>query len=106
LTLRLFEVILVRKRASFKTSQRCPVSDGTRRKIAILEIILASIAGLLAVITVFWDDWIEAITGWDPDHYDGSAERTIVVALALVAIALAVAARFTWVRLRSAASPT
>jgi hypothetical protein len=82
------------------------VSDSTRRKIAILETIAASIAGLLAVITVFWNDWIEAITGWDPDQHDGSAERLIIAALALVAIALAVAARFTWTRLRSASSPT
>jgi hypothetical protein len=33
-----------------------------------LETAVALLAGLLGVVTIFWHDWIEALTGWDPDH--------------------------------------
>jgi hypothetical protein len=57
---------------------------------------LASLAGLLAVLTVAWPDWIEALYGFDPDHHSGSLEWAIVVALAFVALACGLAARSEW----------
>jgi hypothetical protein len=33
------------------------------------------------VLTIFWPDWIEALTGYDPDRHDGSVEWLIVIAL-------------------------
>jgi hypothetical protein len=63
------------------------------------------IAGTLGVLTIFWGDWIEALTGWDPDYYNGSLEWLIVVALLAVSAAFGVAARRDW-RLRSASSET
>jgi hypothetical protein len=39
----------------------------------------------LALITPIFPDWIEVISGWDPDQHDGSVERLIVIALFLVA---------------------
>ena len=42
---------------------------------------------------MFWHDWIEALTGWDPDHHNGSVEWLIVVALLAVAVAIGIMAR-------------
>jgi hypothetical protein len=35
----------------------------------------------LAVLTIFWRDWIEALTGYDPDQHDGTVECLIAIAL-------------------------
>lgn len=67
-----------------------------------LETAIALFAGVLGVLTIFWHDWIEALTGWDPDHHNGSFEWLIVVVLLAVAAILGLAARRDW-RLRSAA---
>lgn len=47
-------------------------------------------------MTIFWRDWIEFLTGWDPDHHNGTAEWFIVVALLAVAAAAGLAARRNW----------
>ena len=43
------------------------------------ELSLASFTGLLALVTPIFPDWIELVSGWDPDQHDGSVERLIVV---------------------------
>ena len=68
-----------------------------------LETAIALTAGTLGVLTIFWRDWIEALTGWDPDHFNGSLEWLIVAALLAVSAVLGVAARRDW-RLRAASS--
>jgi hypothetical protein len=62
---------------------------------------LAALCALLAILTLFTRDWIEALTGFDPDNHNGSFEWMIVAALALVCILLSIAARADWRRLRS-----
>ena len=42
---------------------------------------LAGFCGGLAVLTIFWPDWIEALIGYDPDQHDGTVEGLIVIAL-------------------------
>ena len=57
------------------------------------EAALAALTGFLALITPIMPDWIEFVSGWDPDQHDGSAERTIIVGLCfatLVAVSLAI----------------
>jgi hypothetical protein len=61
-----------------------------------LETAIALLAGLLGVVTIFWHDWIEALTGWDPDQHNGAAEWLIVVGLLAVAAAMAIVARRHW----------
>jgi len=61
-----------------------------------LETALALAAGLLGIITIFWHDWIEALTGWDPDQHAGALEWLIVVALLAVAVIVGSAARRHW----------
>jgi hypothetical protein len=58
-----------------------------------LEAALASLCGFLAMLTLFWRDWIEAISGLDPDRHNGSFEWAIVAGLFLVSLVLGVAAR-------------
>jgi undecaprenyl pyrophosphate phosphatase UppP len=59
---------------------------------------LAVLAGVLAIVTLFWHDWIETVFRVDSDEGSGAFEWAIVIVLALVAIGLAVAARVEWRR--------
>jgi hypothetical protein len=70
-----------------------------------LEAAIALAAGTLGVLTMFWRDWIEALTGWDPDHHNGSLEWLIVAVLLAVSAFLGAAA-FRHRRLRAAVSET
>jgi hypothetical protein len=63
---------------------------------ARLEMAVALCAGALGILTVFWHDWIEALTGWDPDHHNGSAEWIVVVGLLAVAVTMGLVARRHW----------
>jgi hypothetical protein len=63
---------------------------------AALESLIALGAGFLGIITIFWHDWIEALTGWDPDHHNGSFEWLIVAALLAIAVVSGIAARRDW----------
>jgi hypothetical protein len=57
----------------------------TARTRIWIETIIAAACGVLAIVTLLWRDWIE-LSGWDPDHHDGSAEWLIIAALAVVAV--------------------
>jgi hypothetical protein len=52
------------------------------------EVALAGITGFLYFATPYCPDWIEAISGWDPDQHKGSIEWVIVMALLMVALAV------------------
>jgi len=52
----------------------------------IIEQVLAAITGVLGLVTIFWRDWIEALTGWDPDHHSGSTEIGIIIGLFIVSV--------------------
>jgi undecaprenyl pyrophosphate phosphatase UppP len=69
----------------------------------VAETAIALFASALGVLTIFWHDWIEALTGWDPDHYNGGLEWMIVAVLLVIAAAVGATARRDW-RLRAAAS--
>jgi hypothetical protein len=63
-----------------------------------IETAIAFCAGALGIVTIFWHDWIEALTGWDPDHHSGGFEWLIVAALLVVAAAAGTLARRDWRR--------
>jgi len=60
---------------------------------ARIETSLALIAGVLAAVTLIWPTWIETLFGVEPDAGNGEAEWSIVVVLALVAVASGLLAR-------------
>lgn len=74
---------------------------GLRRRFW-LEPVLGSITGVLAVVTIFWHDWIETVFGADPDKGSGSAEWLVVLVLFIITLALAALARTEWRRARLA----
>jgi undecaprenyl pyrophosphate phosphatase UppP len=76
-------------------------SQGQLSILTKVETVLTAVVGVLAVVTVFWHDWIEALTGWDPDHHNGTAEIYIIIGLALVAVALGLVTRSSWKRDRA-----
>jgi len=56
------------------------------------ETALAALSGFLAVLTLAWRDWIEAILRVDPDAHNGSVEWLVVAGLAGAALLLGAAA--------------
>jgi type VI protein secretion system component VasK len=69
-----------------------------------LEAGMASLTGILFLVTLVWHDWIEIVFGADPDNGNGSTEWLIVGALLLVTIILFTLARYEWRRARHAIS--
>jgi hypothetical protein len=74
------------------------------RPLFWVEAGLAAITGLLALITPIFPDWIEFVSGWDPDQHDGSVERMIVVGLLVVTVAMVALAAIEWRRTQVSAS--
>jgi hypothetical protein len=62
------------------------------------------ITGVLFVITLIRNDWIEIVFGVDPDNNNGTFEWLIVGALLLVTITLFILASCEWRRARVAIS--
>jgi hypothetical protein len=72
-----------------------------------LEAAIAALAGALGILTLFWRDWIEFLTGWDPDHHNGSVEWFVVGVLLAIAVAMGALSLRHWkLCLASAAAGT
>jgi hypothetical protein len=67
-----------------------------------IEAVVGGLAVALAVLTLITDDWVEALTGFDPDQHDGSFEWTLVIALLAVAVIAGGLARANWGRMQTA----
>jgi len=76
--------------------------SGLRRRFW-LQSICGSVTGIVAVITLFWHDWIEAVFKIHRDSGNGSAEWLIVLVLLLATVTLASGARREWRRAELAA---
>jgi hypothetical protein len=74
------------------------------RARAWLETFLAVLTGALAVLTLISREWIEALTGLDPDQDSGSVEWLVVAVCGLLTVTCSLLARRSWRRVRLAAS--
>lgn len=63
-----------------------------------IAVTVALLGGGLASLTVVWRDWIEALTGFDPDRGSGAVEWAVVVALLMPAAVAVLVARAEWRR--------
>jgi hypothetical protein len=67
-----------------------------------IEIILAIVSALLALTTVISAEWIEELTGLEPDAGSGALEWGIALGFGAAALVLALLARRDSRRLRAA----
>lgn len=68
-----------------------------------LESVLGSVAGLAAITTLLRHDWLEVVSGMDPDRGNGTAEWLVLLVLLVLTVALAAGARHEWRRARLSA---
>ena len=79
--------------------------SGSAGRLAVrlrVETVLAGIFALLAVVTTLWPDWIESITGLQPDAGSGAAEWAVVAVFAVAAVGAAALARHDYRTLKAA----
>jgi hypothetical protein len=69
-----------------------------------VDAIVSLLTGTLAIVTLFWRDWIEAVVRIDPDKGSGSSEWLVVLGLLIITVTLAGGARLEWRRARLALS--
>ena len=69
-----------------------------------LETGVAIVTGMLFVITLVRNDWIEIVFGVDPDNNNGTLEGLIVGILLVVTITLFILASYEWRRAHIAIS--
>jgi hypothetical protein len=61
-----------------------------------LEAGMATLTGILFVVTLVWRNWIEIVFGVEPDGGSGSLEWLILGVTLIVTIILFVLARYEW----------
>jgi hypothetical protein len=61
-----------------------------------IEAAMASITGVLAILTLIWKDWIEIVFGVDPDHHNGSFEWLIVAVCLAATVVFSLLASRAW----------
>ena len=68
----------------------------------LLHSAFAVVSGVLLVATIVHQDWIEALFGFDPDHYSGATEWAVTVLIVIATLWFAMRARARWRRVAAA----
>ena len=63
-----------------------------------IEVLAAVLCGLLAILTLIVEDWIEVLFGVDPDAHSGTTEWLVVVLLGAGVVVSAWLAGHEWQR--------
>lgn len=66
-----------------------------------IEAILATLSGLLFLLTLVWPDWIEKVFGADPDQHSGVLEWVVVGVALCATITFSLLARAEYRRARA-----
>jgi hypothetical protein len=61
-----------------------------------IECALAGLTAAMALLTIAWPEWIEAIFSVDPDGGNGALEWAFVAASALASLTFSLLARADW----------
>jgi hypothetical protein len=69
------------------------------------ESVLGLLCGVLGVLTLVWRDWVEVLTGVDPDRHSGAIEWAIVAMLFGLMVVVLCAAGVEWRRCRTGVIP-
>jgi hypothetical protein len=69
-----------------------------RRRLRV-EVVLAGVSAVLCVLTVVFPEWIEALTGLEPDAGSGSLEWIVAGVFLTATVASAILARRDYRRL-------
>jgi hypothetical protein len=77
------------------------MTDHLRRRFWI-ELALAVLSFAALALTLIARDWIEKLTGLDPDHGSGAVEWAVVVILLVTTVATSTLARREWRRAAAA----
>ena len=78
------------------------MNDSDRLRLqAKLETGVAIAAAALFLLTLISREWIEFLTGWDPDGGSGALEMGIVLVLAVIAVGLSLRARSDWRKVKA-----
>ncbi len=80
-------------------------ADGRLKMRLRVELGLALFVAGLFLLTLISREWIEALTGFDPDHHNGSFEWAIVATLFAMSSFLFVRARSDWRKVRACLTP-
>ena len=65
----------------------------SRRMVEHVDTVLGVLTGGLALVTLAWREWIEAVFRIDPDHGSGAVEWLAVATLAVASIVCFLLAR-------------
>lgn len=71
---------------------------GHLRRRFWVETVMALVSGILCLLTVLRNNWVEIVFNVDPDQHSGSLEWLIVVVSLAVTVTLMVLARHEWRR--------
>jgi hypothetical protein len=61
-----------------------------------VELGLALVCAVFAILTVAWQDWLEIVFKIDPDNHSGALEWLIVAVAFALAITFSIASRREW----------
>jgi hypothetical protein len=92
----------MRQQAEPGTDRPGQVSAMLRARI---EGVIAIALGALALLTAIWPEWIEELTGLEPDAGNGAVEWLVVAILAGLALVVALFARRDLRAARAAVAP-
>jgi hypothetical protein len=58
-----------------------------------VEATLGTMTAVFFILTIVWEDWVEIVSGWEPDNHSGELEWFIAGGFLVATVIFALAAR-------------